>query len=262
MTWAVARAARKLQLRVIRSSRRTISILLLIVIAVLFLLWKRNQSGAVVDGVRAKSAHVGQLQFLALGDSYTIGQSVMPSESWPMQLAGKIRAKGLDLSDPIIIARTGWTTGDLMAAVDAAQLADSFDLVVLLIGVNNQFQGRSEDEYREQFALLLKMSIELARGNVRHVVVLSIPDWSVMPFGQQFDVKRVSGQIDEFNAICRQETAKAGAGFVDVCPVSREATSRPDFVAEDGLHPSGVQYARWVDLSIPAVQRAIGVAKP
>jgi lysophospholipase L1-like esterase len=230
-------------------------------VAALVFYWKGDQSQTIVDAGPVQGAYVGKLRFLALGDSYTIGESVAPSERWPMQLAARLRARGIDLSDPIIIARTGWTTGDLMAAMDAAKLTDQFDLVMLLIGVNNQFQGRSEEEYRQQFAVLLKRSIALAGGKVGHVVVLSIPDWSVTPFGQQYDAKRVSGEIDEFNAICRDETVKAGAGFVDVCPLSREATTRPDFVAEDGLHPSGVQYGRWVDSALGAVELALGVTK-
>ncbi len=227
---------------------RRIVILLIIVVGATAIYLMRGHSD--------EKMYVGKFRFLALGDSYTIGESVQPAERWPMQLAVKLRASGVDVSDPVIIARTGWTTGDLLSAMDAARLTNQFDLVMLLVGVNNQFQGRSEEEYREQFAELLKRSVAVAGGNVGHVVVLSIPDWSVMPFGQHYDDKRMSGEIDRFNAICREETQKVGAGFVDVCPVSREATTQPDLIAEDGLHPSGVQYGRWVDLVTGEAKRA------
>ena len=199
-------------------------------------------------------AYVGKLRFLALGDSYTIGESVAPRERWPMQLAARVRKDGIDLSDPVIIARTGWTSGDLLAGMDQAKLTGKFDLVMLLIGVNNQFQGRSEEEYRQQFSELLKRAVALAGGKAGHVVVLSIPDWSVMPFGRDFDAKRMSGEIDRFNVICREEAVAAGAGYVDVTAVSRGATTRPGLIAGDGLHPSGKQYGEWVTAAMGTVK--------
>jgi len=201
--------------------------------------------------------YVGKLRFLALGDSYTIGESVASSERWPMQLAARVRGDGIDLSDPIILARTGWTTEDLLAGMDQAKLSDKFDLVMLLIGVNNQFQGRSEEEYRQQFSELLKRAVGLAGGEVGQVVVLSIPDWSVMPFGRNFDAKRMSGEIDRFNAICREETVGAGAGYVDVTATSRGATTRPELIAGDGLHPSGEQYGEWATAAMGVVKTAV-----
>ena len=202
-------------------------------------------------------AYQGKLRFLALGDSYTIGESVTPSERWPMQLAAKLRGDGIDLSDPVIIARTGWTTGDLLAGMDQAKLTGKFDLVMLLIGVNNQFQGRSEEEYRQQFSELLNRAVVLGGGKAGRVIVLSIPDWSVMPFGRNFDAKRMSGEIDRFNAICREETVAAGAAYVDVTATSRGATTRPGLIAGDGLHPSGEQYGEWVGAAMGAVKAAV-----
>jgi lysophospholipase L1-like esterase len=174
-----------------------------------------------------------------------------------MQLAARVRKDGIDLSDPTIIARTGWTSGDLLAGMDQAKLTDKFDLVMLLIGVNNQFQGRSEDEYRQQFSELLRRGIALAGGKAGRVVVLSIPDWSVMPFGRNFDAKRMSGEIDRFNSICREESVGAGAGYVDVTGVSRGATTRPELIAGDGLHPSGEQYGEWVEGAMGVVKAAV-----
>jgi lysophospholipase L1-like esterase len=232
--------------------------LLFACVALILLYWRWSAVGGASEGsMVVQPSYVGKLSFLALGDSYTIGESVEPADRWPMQLAAAMRKNGIDLSDPVIIARTGWTTGDLLAAMNRAKLTDKFDLVMILIGVNNQFQGRSEEEYRQQFAELLKRAVVLSGGKVSHVVVLSIPDWSVMPFGQHYDSKRVSSEIDRSNAICREETNKIGAGYVNVTGISRGATTRPDLVAADGLHPSGTQYGEWVDAAIAAAKLAV-----
>ena len=201
-----------------------------------------------MSGPLERPVYGGKLKYLALGDSYTIGESVAAGDRWPMQLAAKLRQESVDMSDPVIIARTGWTTGDLANAMDKANLKEEFDLVTLMIGVNNQFQGKSEEEYRGQFGQLLKRSIDLAKGDVKHVIVLSIPDWTVTPFGAHYDVKRMSAEVDRFNVICREKTAKTAAVYVDVTPMSRQVASQADLVAEDGLHPSGKQYAAWVSL--------------
>jgi lysophospholipase L1-like esterase len=231
-------------------------IIILLSFGAVLLVYCATRKGS--PSMAVQPAYVGKLRFLALGDSYTIGESVEPSERWPTQLAARMRGDGIDLSDPVIIARTGWTTGDLLAAMDQAKLTGKFDLVMLLIGVNNQFQGRSEEEYRQQFSELLTRAVGLAGGNVGHVVVLSIPDWSVMPFGRNFDVKRMSGEIDRFNAICREESIGAGVGYVDVTAASRGATTRPGLVAGDGLHPSGEQYGEWVEGAMGVVKEAVG----
>jgi len=130
--------------------------------------------------------------------------------------------------------------------------------VMLLIGVNNQYQGRSEEEYRKDFSTLLKRAIALANGKEDHVVILSIPDWGVTPFGHSSDQKRTAKEIDEFNAINREETAKTKAAYVDVTPASRQCTTQPDLVADDGLHPSGKQYGLWVDQALSASRAALG----
>jgi lysophospholipase L1-like esterase len=207
----------------------------------------------------ARPAHTGALRFLALGDSYTIGESVAESQRWPVQLAEKLRASGIDMSDPQIIARTGWTTDELSAAIDAANPQGPYDLVGLLIGVNNQFRGRSDSEYRDQFVALLKRSIAFAGGKAGRVVVLSIPDWGVTPFAKQDSrpPAQVAAEIDRFNAINREETTKAGALYVDVTPISREVPKDDSLVADDGLHPSGKQYTRWADAVLPVVVKAL-----
>lgn len=177
-------------------------------------------------------------RYLALGDSYTIGESVDPAERFPVQLA-----RLLGLREPQIVARTGWTTDELDAAIDAARPQGPFDLVTLLIGVNNQYRGRSVDEYRTQFAALLQRAIGFAGGNPANVVVVSIPDWGVTPFAQGRDRAQIAREIDQFNAVNREEAQRAGATWVDITPISRRAD--PALVAADGLHPSGRQYAEW-----------------
>jgi len=184
--------------------------------------------------------------YLALGDSYTIGESVAEDERWPNQLA---RAIGLD--KPLIIAKTGWTTDELSAAIDKADPRGPYDLVTLLIGVNNQYRGRDAEQYRREFAALLARAIGFAGGNPSRVVVVSIPDWGVTPFAANRDRAKIGAEIDHFNAINREETLKAKARYVDITPVSRRAATDPSLVAGDGLHPSGKMYAEWVKLITP-----------
>ena len=200
------------------------------------------------------------MQFLALGDSYTIGESVAPEERWPVQLGALLRAEGLNVGDPTIIATTGWTTDELSAAIARAKPQGAFDLVSLLIGVNNQYRGRGQDEYREQFAALLQRAIGFAGGNPARVLVLSIPDWGVTPFAARLerDPAAVAADIDAFNAINRAETERPGAHYVDVTPFSREAAHDPSLLADDGLHPSGRMYAEWARLALPAAREALG----
>lgn len=183
-------------------------------------------------------------RYLALGDSYTIGESVDASERFPVQLA-----RALNIGEPQIIARTGWTTDELNAAIDAADPQGPFDLVTLLIGVNNQYRGRSADEYRTQFAALLQRAIGFAGGDASKVVVVSIPDWGVTPFAEGRDRAKIAREIDQFNAINREEASRAGAKWVDITPISRR--NDPALVAGDGLHPSGKQYTEWVKAIAP-----------
>ena len=196
--------------------------------------------------------------FLALGDSYTIGEGVAPGERWPAQLATRLRGEGIGIADPQIIATTGWTTDELSAAMDAASFAPPYDLVTLLIGVNNQYRGRPLDEYRAQFHALLQRAIKLAGGNAAHVIVVSIPDWGVMPFAARAgrDAAVVAREIDAFNAAAAAEAREAGANWIDVTTLSRAPGSRGELVA-DGLHPSGAQYARWTEVILPDARKAL-----
>lgn len=192
------------------------------------------------------------IRYLALGDSYTIGESVGESERWPMQLAELLRQEGY-ATEVTIIARTGWTTDELWEGIQAQEVEPPYDLVSLLIGVNNQYRGRDIEEYREGFIFLLDKSIEYAGGDVDHVFVLSIPDWGVTPFASSRDSKQIALEIDQFNAINREETEKAGAHYIAITPISREAVSDPSLIAGDGLHPSGKMYVEWVKLALPVV---------
>jgi undecaprenyl-diphosphatase len=177
--------------------------------------------------------------YLALGDSYTIGESVPAADRFPNQLA-----RALSMGEPQIIAKTGWTTDELNAAIDAADPKGPFDFVTLLIGVNNQYRGRDAEEYRTQFVALLGRAIGFAGGDPKKVIVVSIPDWGVTPFAEGRDRAKIGREIDQYNAINRDEAARAGARWVDISPISRR--SDPALVAGDGLHPSGAQYAEWV----------------
>jgi len=197
------------------------------------------------------------MRFLALGDSYTIGEGVAPAERWPAQLATLLRAEGLTVDDPTIIATTGWTTDELWAGIDRAKLQTSYDLVSLLIGVNNQYRGRSADEYRLQFVALLQRAISFAGGKPKSVIVLSIPDWGVTPFARGRNPAAIPAEIDAFNAINREETGRAGAHYFDITPISRKAASDPTLTADDGLHPSGKMYAEWARLVVLEVSRRL-----
>lgn len=193
------------------------------------------------------------IRFLALGDSYTIGESVSPAERWPLQLADLVAsAQGKDV-EVEIIARTGWTTQDLWRGIQEKNPQGPYDLVSLLIGVNNEYRGGSIEDYREDFRFLLGKAIEYAGNDVRRVIVLSIPDWGMTPFAQHDarPTSQISAEIDAFNAINKDEAQKAGARYVDVTPSSREAPDNPALIASDGLHPSGKMYAIWAGLALP-----------
>lgn len=190
------------------------------------------------------------IRFLALGDSYTIGEAVPESERWPVQLAALLRASGVQVAEPEIIATTGWTTDELSAGIERVNPQGPFELVSLLIGVNNQYRGRSVDEYRAEFVTLLNRAVNFAGGEPQRVLVLSIPDWGVTPFAKPEDRTRIASEIDAFNAVNREETARAGARYVDVTPISRRAADEPNLIASDGLHPSGQMYAEWAKLAL------------
>src|ERR1022692_1382372 len=175
--------------------------------------------------------------YLALGDSYTIGQSVSESKRYPVQTVKLLNDSGIHFSDPEIIATTGWTTADLQNAINNHRFTDSvYDIVTLLIGVNNQYQGKSQSEYKEQFTALLQKSIQLARGKASHVIVISIPDYSVTPFASVSNKVLIASQIDSFNAINKQVSRDYGTNYLYITDDSRKAATDPALIASDGLH--------------------------
>jgi lysophospholipase L1-like esterase len=199
------------------------------------------------------------LRYLALGDSYTIGEGVAEDSRWPVQLARALRAEGIALDDPDIIAATGWTTDELDAAIDVAQPAHDHALVSLLIGVNNQYRGRDVDEYRHQFAALLEHAIGFAGGRCERVLVLSIPDWGVTRYGHESgrDLAAIARELDAFNAAAHDICTARGVAFVDITPVSRDRGAAPEMLADDGLHPSAAMYSRWTQLALPVARRLL-----
>jgi len=195
-------------------------------------------------------------RFLALGDSYTIGEGVDPAGRWPVLLARALRGEGLALEDPQIVATTGWTTDELRAGIEAAAPMGPFALVSLLIGVNNQYRGRPLEEYREQFAGLLERATGFAGGRADRVLVLSIPDWGVTPFARQSgrDLDQVARELDAFNAVARDTCDGRGVAFVDVTAHSRAHGAKPAMLADDGLHPSAAMYTAWAQLALPVAR--------
>lgn len=200
------------------------------------------------------------LTYLALGDSYTIGESVPQLQSFPYILAARLNATNHSVQNPDIIAVTGWTTGDLKKGIVFRDLKDhKYNIVTLLIGVNNQYRGYSKEDYRAEFIELLNTAISYAGNNKQHVFVLSIPDWGVTPFAKNggFDAHQVGTEIDQFNAINKQETEKLGVTYVDITPASRRASYEHGLVANDGLHPSGDMYSLWVSQLLPIVNAQV-----
>ncbi|RZK81772.1 MAG: SGNH/GDSL hydrolase family protein [Pedobacter sp.] len=208
------------------------------------------------DTVKPKPADPNkgkQLNYIALGDSYTIGEAVNSWEAFPYQLAGQLNAGGLIINPPKLIARTGWTTSELKEAIASSGVIQKFDFVTLLIGVNNQYRGESKDTYRKEFKELLQIALNYVNGNKTRVFVVSIPDWGVTNFAKQSgrNQKVISAEIDAFNAINKEETVAMGVSYTDITPGSRLAVDDTSLIANDGLHPSAKMYRQWSDLLSP-----------
>ncbi len=203
-------------------------------------------------------AIVPALRYLALGDSYTIGEGVAPAGRWPAQLVAALRAGGIAIDDPRIIATTGWTTDELSAALDAAEpLGNDWALVSLLIGVNNQYRGRDPEAYAREFSALLERAIACAGDRPQRVFVLAIPDWGVTPFARDRDGAAIARALDVYNAAAAHRCAARGVAFVDIAPVSRARGAEPTMLADDGLHPSAALYAEWTRLALPTARRCL-----
>jgi lysophospholipase L1-like esterase len=194
-----------------------------------------------------ETIEIAELNYLALGDSYTIGARVTEAARWPVQLVKLLNKLGYNYVSPKIVARSGWTTSQLEAAILNENIKEEFNLVTLLIGVNNQFRGRSLDEFRKEFSSLLNKAIAFGKNNPANVIVVSIPDWGVTPVGQSFDSRNVSREIELFNDVKREETAIRDVKFVDITEISLLARNNSIYIAKDGLHYSGEMYKLWAE---------------
>ncbi|KAA6435339.1 SGNH/GDSL hydrolase family protein [Rufibacter glacialis] len=195
--------------------------------------------------------------YLALGDSYTIGQGVAATERWPVHLANYLSGEGVKVGEPRIIAQTGWTTADLLQRVKSEKFDRGYELVSLMIGVNNQYQGRSLEEFRTQFRELLSLSTAIALKDPTNVFVLTIPDWGGTPFGSSRDQAYVSSQIKKFNEVIKAEAAAAGITVIDVYEVSLLVKETPSYLAPDGLHYSGFMHQRWAQMALPEAKKKL-----
>lgn len=194
------------------------------------------------------------LTYLALGDSYTIGEMVAADHSYPNQVAALLNKKGKHIIPPTIIAKTGSRTDELIQGIANANFTQKFDIVTLLIGVNNQYQNKDTAIYRTEFVQLLKTSIAFAKDNRHHVFVLSIPDWGVTPFANGRNPERIASEIDAYNRINKEESKKAGVNYINITSLYREIGDDPAYLAEDKLHPSGKMYEKWAKLVANAIE--------
>jgi lysophospholipase L1-like esterase len=199
--------------------------------------------------------------YLALGDSYTIGTGVLKGERWPVLLVGALKSMGYALDDPEIIAQNGWTTDELIAGIESANLSSAYELVSLQIGVNNQYRGRALENFQLEFADLLIKAIKLADHRASNVIVVSIPDWGVTPFADGRYSAKIAEEIDQFNRVKKYLAQSSGASYVDITALSRQTGRDPAMLADDSLHPSGLMYAAWVDRILPVAVRILDGAK-
>jgi len=193
------------------------------------------------------------LSYLALGDSYTIGEQVPFTENFPFRLVGDLRVAGIDVADPVIVATTGWTTDELAAAIMERKIRETFSFVTLLIGVNNQYRGRSVENYKEEFRGLLQTAIHFAGGDPLHVFVVSIPDWGATPFAEGRDRVQIAKEIDDYNTTKQAITVSMGCHYTEITESTREHGQDPAYLAPDGLHPSAKEYAIWAHRLAPLV---------
>lgn len=200
-----------------------------------------------------------QFSYLALGDSYTIGEGVPENDRYPVQLVNELMtAENLNFSAPQIIAKTGWTVDELDAGINSASTkSEGYDLVTLLIGVNNQYRGRPVADFEKEFEAMLQRAIKFARGKKDHVVVLSIPDWGVTPFAinRKSDQAKVAKEIDAYNSAKEAVCNKYKITYIDITEDYRAIGARPEMVVEDQLHPSGLVYQRWMEKLLKEVKK-------
>ncbi|GAB2703669.1 SGNH/GDSL hydrolase family protein [Mucilaginibacter koreensis] len=217
-----------------------------------------NHTPTTVPAAITVTPSADSISYLALGDSYTIGEAVSADQSFPYQLVQQLHANGYPKAQsPVIVARTGWTTDELITAINKAGINQKFDFVTLLIGVNNQYRGYNQTIYRSEFVELLNTAIRYAGNNAKRVFVISIPDWGSTPYAEGQDRDAIAQQIDQFNSINRIETEKVGANYTYITNISKQAATDASLTAGDGLHPSGKMYALWVQQLLNVVQQSL-----
>lgn len=190
-------------------------------------------------------------RFLALGDSYTIGEGVPAAERWPSQLVRTLRERGVSIADPELVAQTAWTTDELSDAIDGVNPRGPYDMVSLLIGVNDQYRSRPVAGFAAEFTALVARAIAFAGGAPGRLLVLSIPDWGATPFAAGRDRTLIAREIEEYNQAARAIAGAAGARWADVTESSRAMLAEPHLVTADGLHPTGEMYRRWAEAAVP-----------
>lgn len=195
--------------------------------------------------------------YLALGDSYTIGEQVSAEENFPHQLVALLNQEAAKVTPPVIIATTGWTTDELAAAIKERNLKEVFSFVTLLIGVNNQYRGRDIDNYKQEYTQLIETAIRYANGKREHVFVLSIPDWGVTPFAKGRDKIKIAHEIDTYNNACKEITVAHKCHYLDITDSTRKNGNNPEYLAGDGLHPSGKEYQIWAERLAPMVANVL-----
>jgi lysophospholipase L1-like esterase len=195
--------------------------------------------------------------YLALGDSYTIGEQVSSDENFPHQTVALLKKQGIAVSKPVIIATTGWTTDELAASIREHNITDTFSFVTLLIGVNNQYRGRDLENYKEEYTQLLDIAIRYASGHTQNVFVLSIPDWGVTPFAEGKDRAQIAKDIDAYNAAKKEITLAHNCHYIDITDSTRKNGTTAEYLAEDGLHPSGKEYKIWAEKLAPEVAKVL-----
>jgi len=211
--------------------------------------------------VAISCAQKNKVSYLALGDSYTIGESVPEKLRWPVQLAEQLNISGFSVAKPNIIATTGWTTNELQDAIIKEDPATDYDLVSLLIGVNNQYRGYPINQYKKEFKELLKKAISFADGKPERVFVVSIPNYGVTPFGMKKGEDRIRNELLIYDAIADSISSEFNIPFINITPISEKAKTDASYIAPDQLHPSGKQYSEWVDLILPRVKKILNSSK-